>query len=35
MTEDHQNEVNRKRREAYHRRKIEFMLPEISKGNIT
>ena len=31
MTKDHCNEVNRKRREAYHQRKAESMLPEVSK----
>ena len=35
MTEDQRDEVNRKRREAYHRRKAESILPEVSKGNIT
>ena len=31
MTKDHWNEVNRKRREAYHQRKAESMLPEVSR----
>ena len=34
MTEDQHVEVNRKRREANHRRKAKSILTEVSKGSI-
>ena len=34
MTEDQRVKVNRKRREAYHRRKAKSILTEVSKGSI-
>jgi hypothetical protein len=33
MTEEKRSEINRKRRETYHRKKAESMLAKVSKGN--